>query len=78
MLVLKMFLKLTAMDSHRVLLPWNICGKEDMRLCLPDTRKLLYPNCTGNRCFPHFSKKASVMPDFTEINFCNGCPVIYK
>ena len=29
-------------------------------------------------CFPHFSKKASVMPDFTEINFCNGCPVIYK
>jgi len=31
-----------------------------------------------NSCFPHFSKKASVMPDFTEINFCNGCPVIYK
>jgi len=24
-------------------------------------------------CFPHFSRKASVSPDFTGINFENGC-----
>jgi hypothetical protein len=47
---------------------WIVCCSVLIALML-DFKKTLFS------CFPHFSKKPSERPDFTEMNFENGCPI---